>query len=176
MCIDGSKESLSAILAAVKIAKGTDSQLHVACCVPSRPPLPHTDNPHVKELNDAVLERRQLRGLMLLDELVEKIEDWRVSVAGSRYEKGQPDREIVRLAEELGAGLIITGGRDRGKIGRALLTIFPYFFGDFSDRVLHRARCPVLACVDTSRGLSVPLPDLMPDSAAYARSRRVLAV
>ena len=50
----------------------------------------------------------------------------------------------MRLAEELGAGLIITGGRDRGKIERACVGIFPYFFGDFSDMVFHRARCPVL--------------------------------
>ncbi len=31
-----------------------------------------------------------------------------------------------------------------GEIERAFVGIFPYFFGDFSDMVFHRARCPVL--------------------------------
>ena len=81
MGTDGSKESLSAIPTAAKIAKGMGTQLHVACCVPSRPPLPYRDNPYVKEVSDALLERRQLQALMLLNELVGRIEDQGVSVA-----------------------------------------------------------------------------------------------
>jgi nucleotide-binding universal stress UspA family protein len=106
-----------------------------------RSPLPYRDNPYVKGVSDALLERIPLEGLTLLDELVGTIEDQGVSVAGSHYRKG---REIVRLAEELGAGLIIMGGRDGGEIERAFVGIFPYFLGCFSDRVFHRARCPVL--------------------------------
>jgi len=141
---DGSRESPSAIPAATKIAKSTGSQLHVVCCVPSRPPPSYPHPSFTIERSGAVLERRRLEGIMLLDELVGRIEDRGVSVAGSHYKEGKADREIVGLAEELGVGLIVVGGRDLSETERACVGIFPYFFGDFSDMVFHRARCPVL--------------------------------
>jgi nucleotide-binding universal stress UspA family protein len=49
---------------------------------------------------------------------------------------GRPDEEFVRLAEELGAGLVVVGGRGSGTFRRAEL-------GSVSDSVRH-ANCPVL--------------------------------
>ena len=50
---------------------------------------------------------------------------------------GAPDREIVDLAEEIGAGLIVMGSRGLGGIRRALM-------GSVSDSVVRHAHCPVL--------------------------------
>lgn len=50
---------------------------------------------------------------------------------------GKPEREILELAEEVGADLVICGSHGRGALGRLLI-------GSVSEAVLHGARCPVL--------------------------------
>jgi nucleotide-binding universal stress UspA family protein len=50
---------------------------------------------------------------------------------------GAPATEILRVAEEVGADLVIVGSHDRGRVGRLLL-------GSVSQEVLHSARCPVM--------------------------------
>jgi nucleotide-binding universal stress UspA family protein len=64
------------------------------------------------------------------------------SKVGGRAERrhpmvGRPDKEFVRLAEELGAGLVVVGGRGSGPFRRAAL-------GSVSDSVVRHANCPVL--------------------------------
>ena len=54
-----------------------------------------------------------------------------------RLREERPAGEIVALAEELGAYLIVVGRRDRGRIRRALA-------GSVSDWVVRHAHCPVL--------------------------------
>ncbi len=55
----------------------------------------------------------------------------------SLREERPPAKEIVALAEELGAGLIVVGKRNRGRIRRALA-------GSVSYRVVRHAHRPVL--------------------------------
>jgi nucleotide-binding universal stress UspA family protein len=50
---------------------------------------------------------------------------------------GHPDNEIVRLGEELGAGLIVMGSRGLGGVRRALM-------GSVSDSVVRHAHSSVL--------------------------------
>jgi nucleotide-binding universal stress UspA family protein len=50
--------------------------------------------------------------------------------------EGRADKEIVRLAEEIGAGRIVMGSRGRGRIRRALM-------GSVSDSVVRHAHSPV---------------------------------
>lgn len=50
---------------------------------------------------------------------------------------GDPASEIVGVAEEVGADLIVLGCHERGTVERLLL-------GSVSSKVLHHARCPVL--------------------------------
>jgi hypothetical protein len=91
---DGSEESLSAIPTAAKIAKETGSQLHVAWCVSRQPPPSYPHPSLAIERSGALLERRQLEGLMQLDELAGRIEDQGMSVAGvsSRRLRGRASR------------------------------------------------------------------------------------
>jgi len=74
-------------------------------------------------------------------ELLRK-QTWRVkalggTVAGAHLRMGEVDLEIVALAEELQAGLIVIGSRGLGGVRRALM-------GSVSDSVLRHAHCPVL--------------------------------
>lgn len=50
--------------------------------------------------------------------------------------RGPPEKEIVELAEEWGADLIVVGSHGRGFIGRMI--------GSVSDSVVHHAPCSVL--------------------------------
>ena len=59
------------------------------------------------------------------------------TVAQTHLRVGAAAKEIVELAEEIGAGLIVVGSRGRGGIRRALM-------GSVSDSVLRHAHCPVL--------------------------------
>ena len=59
------------------------------------------------------------------------------TVAVEHLIEGRVAPEIVGLAEEIGAGLIVMGSRGLGGIRRALM-------GSVSDSVVRHAHCPVL--------------------------------
>ena len=59
------------------------------------------------------------------------------NVAGSYLRMGEVDLEIVSLARELEADMIVMGCRGRGRIRRAIE-------GSVSDAVIRHAPCPVL--------------------------------
>src|SRR5690349_1087832 len=50
---------------------------------------------------------------------------------------GTPSTELLNVAENISADLIILGSRDRGPVGRFLR-------GSVCDAVMHGARCPML--------------------------------
>jgi nucleotide-binding universal stress UspA family protein len=72
-----------------------------------------------------------------LDEQVQRVGKTGGEVAEVHTRLGRPDAEIVGLADELGAGLIVLGSRGLGPLRRALM-------GSVSDSVVRHARCPVL--------------------------------
>jgi nucleotide-binding universal stress UspA family protein len=135
LATDGSEEAHLAALRAVDLADATDSELHVVHVgvVPSfLVSYPGTLG-YERRLYDQIEEesRQRLREL-----------SWRVkvvggTVAGTHLRMGQVALEIVALAEELGAGLIVMGSRGLGGVRRALM-------GSVSDSVVRHAHCPVL--------------------------------
>jgi len=56
---------------------------------------------------------------------------------GERVETGQPYREILRVAAEQSAGLIVIGAHGHGVLDRML-------FGSTAQHVVRQAVCPVL--------------------------------
>jgi nucleotide-binding universal stress UspA family protein len=145
LATDGSSEAELATRTAVDLSQKTDSELHVihVLDVASIPVFysEATDREGV-ELPDPIpendLERStEQQGREVLDEEVERVRSAGGTVAQAHLMIGGAAREIVYLAEYLGAGLIVMGSRGRGGIRRALM-------GSVSDSVIRHAHCPVL--------------------------------
>jgi nucleotide-binding universal stress UspA family protein len=72
----------------------------------------------------------------VLDTEVQKVREAGGTVAQAHLRMGKADIEIVELAKEIDAGLLILGSRGSGMIKRALI-------GSVSDSVVRHAHCPV---------------------------------
>jgi nucleotide-binding universal stress UspA family protein len=117
---------------AADLSHKTDSELYVlhVLALPLDTQDPSSFEPEVW----ARLERGAQR---TLEDVVEKIGASGGEVEGSHLTAGRPEAEIVTLAEQIGAGLIVMGSRGVGGIRRALM-------GSVSESVLRHAHCPVL--------------------------------
>ena len=129
LATDGSREADLAATTAADLAKGTDSELHVVHVGPFMPMLFST-----MEEEPARMAREARK---TLDDAVGRLEAAGDEVARAHLKVGGASEEIVALAEELGAGLIVMGNRGRGGIKRALM-------GSVSDSVVRHAHCPVM--------------------------------
>jgi len=139
LATDGSKEARLALTTATDIAKRTDSELHVAYVFPTavQRPFPNPITSRPREVLEHELEEAMQQAQQFLDQQVERIKEEGVSVAEAHLLRGSPDREVVLLSEEIGAGLIIMGSRGLGGVRRALM-------GSVSDSVVRHAHCPVM--------------------------------
>ena len=133
---NGSDGAHAALEAAVELANGTGSELHLVFVVSTAPELPYPKFT-AKKRNEAFLEQKRLVGLRLLEHQARRVEELGGNVTGSHYREGKAAKEVVRLGREIGAGLILTGGRRR-----------PWFvriFGPgFSTKLFRKADRPVL--------------------------------
>ena len=146
---DASDEAYPAVEAAVELANGTGSELHVVFVVSTARELPYPDFT-AKKRNEAYLEQKRLGGLRLLGHQVRRVEELGGRVTASHYREGKPEREVVRLAREIGAGLIVTGGQRRPWFVRL-------FWPGFSTKLFRKADRPVLVVgKHTLRNLAVP--------------------
>jgi nucleotide-binding universal stress UspA family protein len=135
LATDGSEEAELATLRAVDLADATHSELHVVHV--GVVPIFLQSYPGTLGYYGKLYEQIEEESSKLLRE-----QSWRVkaaggTVAGTHLRMGQVDLEIVALAEELGAGLIVIGSRGLGGVRRALM-------GSVSDSVVRHAHCPVL--------------------------------
>jgi nucleotide-binding universal stress UspA family protein len=135
LATDGSEEAELAALRAVELAQRTDSELHVVHVglVPSFLMSDPATRTYDRRLYEEIEEESR--------ELLRKL-SWRVkvaggTVAGTHLRMGEVDLEIVGLAKELEAGLIVMGCRGHRGIRRAIE-------GSVSDAVIRHAPCPVL--------------------------------
>src|SRR5215204_4691644 len=145
LATDGSKEADLAARTAAELADKTGSELHmvhVFGITPWYPACPEGFGLGGAELEDPVLEEdlqrtSEQRARELLDAEVEKLRSLGVTLAQAHLVDGGVPQEIVGLAEEIGAGLIVMGSRGGGGIRRALM-------GSVSDSVVRHAHCPVM--------------------------------
>ena len=135
LATDGSEEAELATRAAIELAEGTGSELHVVYVEPLPDFMKNGDGTpgYDRELYEMIEEeaRETLRKLT-----------WRVKVARGTVAEAYPRmgvvaEEIVGLADELEAGLIVVGSRGRGRIRRTLA-------GSVSASVFRYAHCPVM--------------------------------
>jgi nucleotide-binding universal stress UspA family protein len=135
LATDGSEEAELAALRAVDLADATDSELHVVHV--GGVPIFLKSYPGTLGYERSLYEEIEEMSTELL-----RKQTWRVkvaggTVAGAHLRMGQVDLEIVALAEELQADLIVMGSRGLGGVRRALM-------GSVSDSVVRHAHCPVL--------------------------------
>ena len=136
LATDGSEDAELATTTAVELANGTTSELQIVLV--EEPVYAYVDASGYPLSASAELEHeleRQAR--MRLDAEVEKIRSAGGAVAEAHLRVGAAHAEIVALAEEIGAGLIVMGSRGLGGIRRALM-------GSVSDSVVRHAHCPVM--------------------------------
>ena len=132
LATDGSREAQLAARTAADLAQRTDSELHVTT-VEAGLPISATTSP--ARLEDVLRENRR-QAEEVLEQQVKSIEESGGAVNETHLREGRADEEIVELAEELGAGLIVMGSRGHGRLRRALL-------GSVTDAVVRHAHCPV---------------------------------
>jgi nucleotide-binding universal stress UspA family protein len=145
LATDGSEEASLAARTAVDLADKTGSELHVAFVLRTQD-VPDYDTmgfdiekPHEEEeVEVEEVEEIKQMGQRLLDEQVRRVEEAGGTVAGAHFRMmARPERGILAIGEDDGAGLIVLGSRGLGGIKRALM-------GSVSDSVVRHAHCPVL--------------------------------
>ncbi len=124
LATDGSADADLALSTAVDIANSTNSELHVVTVGPGSPdPIyaAHESGFRYESYEEALEEIWQ-EAQNVLDEQVRKVEEAGGTVAEAYlHMQGPKDQTIVRLSEELGAGLIVMGSRGLGGLRRALM-------------------------------------------------------
>jgi nucleotide-binding universal stress UspA family protein len=130
LATDGSSEAELATQTAVDLARMSDSELHVVY-VENYSSIallyPEVSDPAgVAPMWDPILKEdlersSEQRSRELLDAEVERVHSAGGTVAQAHLMMGEVAREIVHLAEDLRAGLIVMGSRGRGGIRRALI-------------------------------------------------------
>jgi nucleotide-binding universal stress UspA family protein len=141
LATDGSKEAELARTTAVDMATTTGSELHVVTVASGHAPydgyLSH--DVRIPEVREQLRKRAEI----ILDEQVQKIERDGGKVAQKHLKIAEliaerhRAQQILRVAEDIEAGLIVMGSRGRGGVWRALM-------GSVSDSVVRHAHCPVL--------------------------------
>jgi len=135
LATDGSEQAELAVLRAVELADATDSELHVVhvgvvpMFLKSYPGTLGYERTLYEQIEEMSRERLRKQSL--------RVKVAGGTVAGAHLRMGQVDLEILALAEELQADLIVMGCRGLGGVRRALM-------GSVSDSVVRHAHCPVL--------------------------------
>ena len=131
LATDGSREAELARTTAIDLAESTNSELHVVTVAPGFPSY--------DVRNPAVVDLLRQRAEDILNEEAAKIEREGGTVAEKHLRIAERYRaeQIVRVAEDIAADLIVMGSRGLGGVRRALM-------GSVSDSVVRHAHCPVL--------------------------------
>jgi len=144
-----------ALQAAVELADGTGSELHLVHVVPivveRTRPYSWANHSWAKERSEAQLEWRKLEGLKLLDDQARRVEEeFGGTLTTTYYREGRPEKEVVRLGDEIDAGLIVTKSQGRPWLERI-------FGAGFSEGVFWRADRRVLIVGELGwRGSTLP--------------------
>jgi nucleotide-binding universal stress UspA family protein len=133
LATDGSEEAQLAATTAAALAEKTNSELHVVTVGPDYPLYELPEHPAGFE---DVLRKNRREAKEMLEQQAKRIEASGGAVNETHLREGRADEEIVELAEEIGAGLIVMGSRGHGRLRRALL-------GSVTDAVVRHAHCPV---------------------------------
>jgi nucleotide-binding universal stress UspA family protein len=136
---DGSEDAILAVQAAVDLSNETGAELHVVHVGESLPTYP----PPASGPPPPTPSREEIRQVAqrLLDAQIKQIGEMGGKVAESHLRMGRPAEEILRLSEEIVAGLIVVG--NQGLSGR-FSRMRRFLMGGVSESVTRYARCSVM--------------------------------
>ena len=134
---DGSEDAMLAARAAISLAKDTDAELHVIHVGPAHVYPPPTAGPTPPTGTDEEL-RQEAQGV--LDWQVDEIKKAGGEITKAHLRMGRPAEEILRLSEEIIAGLIVVGNQG---LGGRFSRMKRFLMGSVSERVARYARCSV---------------------------------
>lgn len=130
--IDGSEPSYRAARSAADLAVRFGARLVLVTVIPPLLLPPDAYGIH----QDDIEKEHHLHAKKLLSDAVRHLEEPGVETETVILE-GSPAEEIVSLAKDAHADLVVLGSRGRNAAARVLL-------GSVSDRVVHQAHSPVL--------------------------------
>src|SRR3712207_5861536 len=126
LATDGSKDAALAARAAVDVCDRTGAELH----------LVHVwYSVSTARLRSFVRAELKKLGQEILDEGVKRVEESGGRLTDAQLVEGRAADEILDLAEEIGADLVVIGSRGLGFVGRIAL-------GSVSEAVLLHFPCP----------------------------------
>lgn len=133
LATDGSASSDGSARRATEMAHAFGAEVHVVHVMPVSQPyhLVGTDAE-----GPSMYEEDLQWAQELLDGQVSKIEQDGANVAKAYLRTGEPDAEVVALAEDIGADMIIVGSRGMSRLRRPI--------GSVSSSIVAHAHCPVL--------------------------------
>jgi nucleotide-binding universal stress UspA family protein len=140
LATDGSEDSEVAARAAVELANDTGAQLHLVHIGESRPayPPPTAGGPPMPSASkEEICQAAQ----SLLDREVEQISGTGGKIEEAHLRMGRPEEEILRLSEEIIAGLIVLGNQG---LGGRFSRMKRFVMGSVSENVARYARCSVM--------------------------------
>ena len=140
LATDGSDEAKLASQAAAELSRDTGSEIHLVYVLPAPAQL-IGHHLYGQETRESVIAEAERDAEAFLKDQAENIGSGGGKVADTHFRSGEPDKEILRAAESLDAGVIVIGSRGLGAISRALL-------GSISDSVVRHAHCPVFVVRD----------------------------
>jgi nucleotide-binding universal stress UspA family protein len=136
VAVDGSEGSKAAVDEAIALARDLDASLTFVCV--RKPPSSVLGHPYYeRQLSHGLGHARQA-----IDEAVEAARAAGIESAGEIFE-GHPADEIVSLADNRNADLVIVGSRGHGALAGALL-------GSVSREIVQHASVPVLVAKQRS--------------------------
>jgi nucleotide-binding universal stress UspA family protein len=136
LAIDGSQEARLAAEAATELSRDTGSEVHVTYVLPTPQEL-MGHHFYSSEIRESLIEQARSEARKFLEQRAEQLKSEGAKVIGTHLRTGEPDKEIIRLSEEIDATMIVMGSRGLGAVRRALM-------GGVSDSVVKHAHCPVL--------------------------------
>ena len=135
LATDGSEDAALAARAAADLSERAGSELHIVHVLPRFPRYAYpgvTPQIYSRVLDETLREARDL-----LEEQVRGVGARGARVAETHIRRGPTADEILDLAEDLGADLIVVGSRGLGPVRGLVL-------GSVSGGIVHGATCPVL--------------------------------
>ena len=128
LATDGSEDAAQATTAAVDIAERSGSELH----------LIHVwHDVHTARAHAFVKRELRRQGRETLDEQVQRIGEMGGTVTRSHLREGRTFEEVIKLGDELDAGLLLVGSPGYRGLRRMLM-------GSQSEDIVHHADRPVL--------------------------------